>query len=211
MKSRKNKKVWDRSADSYQRKIGNRELIDTFLIVCEGQKTEPLYFKAFDVKKDVIELEISGEGRNTLSLITQAIEKRDKGIKTNKRYNQVWCVFDKDSFSDKNFNAAIYKARDNNIRTAYTNEAFELWYLLHFMYYDSALSRNQYRDILTQHLKQKYEKNDPSLYERLKPYQDKAIKNARKLRSQYPSHNPAKDNPCTTVYELVEELNNFCE
>lgn len=211
MNSRKKKKVWDRSAASYQRKIGNRELIDTFLIVCEGQKTEVLYFEGFNVKKDIIELEVSGEGMNTLSLINQAIERRNAGIRIKKRYNQVWCVFDKDSFSDEHFNSAIQKAHKNHIKTAYTNEAFELWYLLHFRYYDSALSRSQYEEMLTTHLKQRYVKSDPSLYEKLKPYQEKAIKNARKLRNQYPKPNPAKDNPCTTVYELVEELNNFCE
>ncbi len=50
-----------------------------FLIVCEGEKTEPLYFEAFkaDLPKGVLEnttVEIEGEGKNTLSLIEEVIK-----------------------------------------------------------------------------------------------------------------------------------------
>ena len=38
-------------------------------------------------------------------------------------------------------------------------------------------------------------------------HQPRAIKNACKLLSIYEPHNPEKDNPCTTVHLLVEELN----
>ncbi len=38
------------------RKIETRELIERFLIVCEGEKTEPNYFNAFRVPKDVIDV-----------------------------------------------------------------------------------------------------------------------------------------------------------
>ncbi len=55
---------------------------------------------------------------------------------------RLWCVFDKDSFSDDNFNQAKKLAENNNIRPAYSNEAFELWYLLHFGYHQAATSRN---------------------------------------------------------------------
>jgi hypothetical protein len=32
-----------------ERKVKNREVKQTFLIVCEGEKTEPNYFKSFHV------------------------------------------------------------------------------------------------------------------------------------------------------------------
>lgn len=44
-----------------------------FLIVCEGEKTEPLYFRAFPVAADV-QVDVRGEGANTTSLV-QAAER----------------------------------------------------------------------------------------------------------------------------------------
>jgi hypothetical protein len=65
-----------RQSRSYsQRKVETRELIERFLIVCEGEKTEPNYFKSFRVPKDVID--IYGLGANTISLVKEAIKLRD--------------------------------------------------------------------------------------------------------------------------------------
>lgn len=205
-----NPKPWERLDSRRSRKIGTRNQINTFLIVCEGEATETEYFKSFPVKKKIVELDIRGEGMNTLSLVDRALELRDKGIRAGTRYNQVWCVFDKDSF-DTTFNAAIYKAHAHSIRTAYTNEAFELWFLLHFMYCDSALSRKQYGKKLSEYIGKKYRKNDKTLYDTIRPHQETAIHHAIKLRNRYSPHNPVRDNPCTTVHLLVEALNEFCE
>jgi hypothetical protein len=45
------------------------------------------------------------------------------------------------------------------------------------------------------------------MYDDLLSLQSKAIKNAKKLLLSYDPHNPEADNPCTTVFKLVEELN----
>jgi len=101
-------------------------------------------------------------------------------------------------------------ARANRIYVAYSNEAFELWYLLHFNYYITAISRQDYMDKLSDLLKYKYEKNSEIMYKELKNKQKKAIQHAKKLYSTYePNHNPEKNNPCTTVFRLVERLNEF--
>ena len=121
----------------------------------------------------------------------------------------VWCVFDKDSFSDEDFGNAINKAKAKGYKVAYSNEAFELWYLLHFHYYDMALGRDDYIVKLTEHLKRKYRKNDLFMYETLLSKQEEAIKNAKNLLSKYIPVNPSNDNPSTTVFELVEYLNQF--
>ena len=121
----------------------------------------------------------------------------------------VWCVFDKDSFSDEDFGNAINKAKAKGYKVAYSNEAFELWFLLHFHYYDMALGRDDYIVKLTEHLKRKYRKNDLFMYETLLSKQEEAIKNAKKLLSKYIPVNPSNNNPSTTVFELVEYLNQF--
>ena len=45
-----------------------------FLIVCEGEKTEPNYFKKFPENPEVYDkIDIHGIGYNTISLIKEAI------------------------------------------------------------------------------------------------------------------------------------------
>jgi hypothetical protein len=122
-------------------------------------------------------------------------------------YTDVWCVFDKDSFSSQNFNAAILMAKAKGMGAAYSNEAFEIWYLLHFNYHDTALSRDLYGQKLSQCLGARYEKNSKDMYQRLAGKQEDAIRNAARLLQSYLPHKPASDNPCTTVHLLVQELN----
>lgn len=164
------------------------------------KKTEPLYFDAFKVLTATVRC--IGTGFNTVSLVNETIR-----LKSEKDYDQVWCVFDKDSFSNDNFNTAITIARNNEIEVAYSNEAFELWYLLHFSYVQTAISRHQYAGILNQYLPEPYDKVNKNMYSLLLKDQDTAIKNAKRLLEHQNLNNPATCNPITFVFELVEELN----
>lgn len=177
------------------------------LIVCEGEKTEPSYFKSFPEKPDVFDsLDIEGIGNNTVYVVNKAIELRDKVIKDGNPYIEAWAVFDKDDFPQKDFESAIRIAAENRIRVAYSIECFELWYLLHFNYYDTGMHRTDYFDKLTILLKQKYEKNNENMYSLLKTRIDTAMKNASKLHAKQMKL-PIKDqNPVTLVYELVQKL-----
>lgn len=178
-----------------------------FLIVCEGEKTEPNYFLKFPIPKNSV-VDVRGVGANTESLVRKAIELREQAKDMEDiEYEEVWCVFDRDSFSAKNFNAAFGIAKKNNIEIAYSNEAFELWYVLHFQYLDTGVSRKDYIKRLTKLLKYKYEKKSKIIYDEILPRQEFAIKNAKKLNAQYEPKNPEKDKPSTTVYILVEKLN----
>ncbi len=186
-----------------------------FLIVSEGEKTEPNYFKALakQLSKELISLTIVGEGKNTISVIDAAIHLRDKREEESDfPFDEVWAVFDKDDFPDQNFNAAVEKGEQEDIKTAYSNEAFELWYVLHFQYLDVAISRKQYIDILKQKLGD-YEKNAPQIYNKLQEHEDsselEAIQYAEKLYKTLNQNTPAKNKPVTKVYQLVSRLNEF--
>ena len=195
--------------DYYNRKGKTRRW---FLIVCEGEKTEPNYFRSFPVDKKVIKLDIKGEGRNPKSLVEKAIELKN-GSESDET-DQFWCVFDRDENPNnpndsQNFNSAITLARNNGIDVAYSNDAFELWYLLHFHFYNTGISRQDYQNMLTKLLGHKYKKNSEMIYEELKDKQQDAIKHAKRLLQEYDRPNPESDNPSTTVHLLVEELNSF--
>jgi len=197
------KRLPDKGRPLGRRRVNVRPLRPRFLIVCEGSKTEPNYFRRFRANTEVVDLEVIGLGDNTLSLVQRTCE-----LMRQDDYAQVWCVFDRDSFPAERFNEALNQARQRGIQVAYSNQAFELWYLLHFDYHDAALSRTLYQQMLTQRLGKPYRKNARDMYDLLKERQPEAIRNARRLLDSYgPDHNPERDNPCTTVHQLVEELN----
>ena len=184
------------------RKVDTREVKKRFLIVCEGAKTEPNYFKSFRVPKVVIDMQ--GLRENPSRLVESA-----KKLKSQDEFDQVWCVFDRDSWTEQDFNNAIKNANSQDFGVAYSNEAFELWYILHFEFLNAGIPRSDQLDKLTSRFGRKYEKNSETIYDELIDKQDIAIKNAIKLLNSYEPCNPVKDNPSTTVHLLVEELNKF--
>lgn len=202
------RKLSDKGRSLSKRSVNTRSVRLKFLIVCEGAKTEPNYFRSFRVNKDVIDCDIQGLGSNTLNLVSCTCELMKK-----KEYAQVWCVFDRDKSVNSTaelFNAALKLAEQQGIQVAYSNDAFELWYLLHFDYHDAAYHRSQYEQMLTQRLGQLYCKNSREMYALLLDKQATAIRNATNLLASHgPEHNPEKDNPCTTVHLLVQELNRY--
>jgi RloB-like protein len=189
------------------REIGTRDPIPTFLIVCEGAKTEPNYFKSFPVSTRP-EVTIIGAGCETIAVVNRAIE-----LMENKKFDRVWCVFDRDPSNVNNtaarFRKALQVAEKENIKIAYSNECFEIWYLLHFHLYDTGIPRSDYKKKLTKLLGCDYAKNSDDMYARLEDIQHQAIKHAKILLSSYDPHDPESDNPVTTVHLLVEELNQY--
>ncbi len=177
------------------------------LIVCEGEKTEPAYFKKFPEKPEVFDaVDVKGIGNNTIFVVNKAIELRDKAEKDEEPYIEAWAVFDKDDFPKENFERAIKLAAENRIKCAYSIECFELWYLLHFNYYDTGMHSTDYFDKLSQLLKQPYAKNSENMYELLKRRTDIAIKNASKLYVKQCNQPLTNQNPVTLVFELVKKL-----
>jgi hypothetical protein len=196
----KNKPFLRRQARSYtQRRINELPVRQRFLIVCEGEKTEPNYFRKFRVPQLVVQ--VKGLGMNTLRLVQRALEEREQDD-----CDQAWCVFDKDDFPDRNFNDAIALAKRNGIKVAYSNQSFELWYVLHFCYMHNAITRADYMRILDEKMGHVYEKNSTTIYDELRQRQATAIRNAKRLLDQYHPSRPSRNDPSTTVHKLVEQL-----
>ena len=146
-------------------KVASRLTHLNYLIVCEGEKTEPNYFKALVKGRNsqVLTATIEGEGANTKSLIDIAIKRR---ALSPIHFDVTWAVFDKDDFVD--FNEAIEYAKSNGVNPAWSNEAFELWYYLHFQFLDTQVGRHQYIEMLTREIRKvcplfEYKKNDEGM------------------------------------------------
>ena len=195
-----------------KRKVATRRVHLNYLIVCEGEQTEPNYFKALVDGRNsrVLSVDVLGMGESTCRLVRTAMEERDKSPI---EYDRVWAVFDKDDFID--FNEAIDLAHSNNINAAWSNESFELWYYLHFQYLDTPITRAQYIEALNREIRKfeseySYAKNDKATFAILCQYGnlDMAIRHAQRLESFYHDTNYANHKPCTKVHHLVMELLN---
>ena len=190
------------------------------LIVTEGTKTEPNYFNA--IKKIInqnyrerIQIEVSGEGDNTVNLFEIAkgyAEKNPNG------YKHVWVVYDTDDFPKENIDAVfvLCKENSNNDRqyhAIWSNQCVELWYLLHFSFMQSNLHRKEYFPKLDECLQSinagKYEKNREDMYHVLKPYMDVAIRNAKALREINIDKLPSESSPGTKIFEFVEKIKSY--
>lgn len=184
-----------------QRKVGSKEIEKKVLIVCEGARTEPSYFKKFKVNKIC---EVVGAGCNTVSVVEKAVEMYATG-----KFKEAWCVFDRDSFPKKRVKDTLTLARRNNINIAFSNESFELWYVLHYAYLDTKIARGDYIKILTGHLGKPYKKNDEHMYQTLLENQHRAIENSKRLYDEMmlPGACECDSYPYTTIHTLVERLN----
>ena len=195
--------------------IETRDTYKTILIVCEGQ-TEELYFKSFPVHTRIKVVELGGQSKLKLIESTLSIIENE-----NKTYDEVWCVFDMDyrqggkEFAD--FDNAIKKGRELDYNIAYSNDAFELWFYLHYEYNDQKNHRTFYYQQLGKKWEVNYEKagktysfcrqNYSRLENDINASQEKAIERAKKLyenQQDLPFH---QQNPVTLVYKLVLLLN----
>lgn len=191
----------------------------SYLIICEGKNTEYYYFTAFPEASNMAVVERDKNSKT--SLVDYAIKrcKEDQfdGYET-------WCVFDMDIKPDEgatqpeDFNNAILKAEAAGLKVAWSNDSFELWFLLHFRYLEAALTRHEIYPKIREAWEQQGFVIESSRdlkgvefckdhYARHKDLLGTAIKNARRLHQSYGSRTDyAAQCPCTTVYLLVEEL-----
>jgi hypothetical protein len=219
-----------------KRKEGSRlAQPERYLIICEGKKTEPYYFEG--IKKRIEEkydkrinerinvtshptLKVKGVGRSCLSLLDYAKTIIEQEKRKNREYDHIWLVYDLDDFPYDDFDntANSVKAMNESKKAttkwhvAWSNQCIEIWFLLHFNYYNSDIHRSKYFEKLSEifkvHKLDKYEKNNEDIFEILMKNGDleNAINNAKKLCKENEEQPPSKMAPATKVYELVEIL-----
>jgi hypothetical protein len=205
------------SEGRYSRKAPSRPLKEEVLVVCGGQ-TEQIYFDAF---KQVfrpslgnISVVTAVEAKNPKQIVEYAIKARQR----KDSYNAVWCVFDKDDFID--FDEAIIFAKQNGIGAAFSNQAFEVWFINHCRLLDSAMHRSHYKEELSRLLAFQYDKGQDTMTkvcdallteDRVKT----AIANARLGYERHTIESipkkPSVYESCTTVYMLAKSLLNWSE
>jgi len=180
-----------------------------YLIVCEGKQTEPNYFNGlkkkinekYGSKVDVLipNIEIKGTGENTTALVKYT----DKFVNySNKRYGQVWVVFDK----------AI---KTCNYNVAWSNPNFELWLLSHFKKVNRYISKDNVLQELSREFQKKglgeYSKNDTNIFEKVTSEErlHTAIKNCEYMEELNKDRQESQRNPMTKVYKIIDGLKEY--
>lgn len=212
----KAQKPWLKKSTASVYEIETRDVKKTILIICEGQ-TEKLYFESFPVLTLTVEA-IDLKGESKLKLIESTLDIVEN---SNTSYDEVWCVFDMDfkrgekEYAD--FDNAIEKGKKYGYKIAYSNDAFELWFYLHYQFTDQKNHRQFYYSFLSKEWGLNYEKDGKkykfcmSIYDLINnstsASQEKAIERAESLYSEQSDKIYHEQNPVTLVYELVRFLN----
>jgi len=193
----------------YKRRIrGTRIPRKVFVIVCEGEKTERIYFNRY--KKRYCNLRIETPNSrctdpvNLVKFAKEQIKKEDLDLKNG---DAIWCVFD----CDENTNEDISKAcriAGKDVIICLSNPNFELWFLLHFTLIVSKSPRSEIMAKLKKFIPD-YEKNK-DVYDLLTDKRTNAIENAKKLIDLHNKNGidlfSVESNPSTQVYLIAEEI-----
>jgi hypothetical protein len=191
--------------DSLRRRRSFREPRARFLIVCEGEVTEPKYFKDIRrLERGIIEIVSAGRPK---SVVKRAVEMKKKSESEadargdeNFRYDFVWCVFDVDQHP---LHEAKEQARANAIDVAVSNPCFELWLLLHFQDQTAHIDGRKLQQLCGKYMPG-YQKAPPC--DALMQRQGGAIERAIQLEKWQALRGKAGGNPSTGVHRLIQQI-----
>jgi RloB-like protein len=117
-----------------------RMLYEKVLIVCEGSKTEPLYFEELvdHYKIHGANVRVSGEcGSDPVSVVQHGLQLyQDEKKSDSGPFDRVYCVIDKDAHQnyDEAMNLLANTKPNDAFFAANSVPCFEYWILLHFTY-----------------------------------------------------------------------------
>jgi len=239
---------WDLRTDDSR----SEETVNLFVIFCEDDVSEPIYFSSFASER--LRINAIGNQRgghlNLQATIAKCMESGYMEFTAPDGYRlknmvteHLWCVYDRDLEStdlkqidpEKNvgWSMAIIAAQKSGVKVAWSNDAFELWILLHF---ESISARQaQHRNYIYERLTDIFRNLAPAseelkkftghahynykgafkrkgLFEEfvlpeLKSRTAIAIERAVALAAEYSEMTEFHDrNPCTMVYQLVKDL-----
>ncbi len=194
------------------------------LIVCEGEKTEPTYFRSLWSEhrnnSNLVAKIKQGSGGSAIETVDLAIRIQKEAVDSgNDCYDEIWCVIDVEAgFSNSKIASALTIAarenKKNNLKfqIVLSNPCFECWYLAHFE--PTSRSFNHCDDVqvqLNKHWKKAfgadYSKNDKDHYEKLKDKLTTAKANSKIVDENFPDGtDQISKNSSTEVYQLIERL-----
>ncbi|MBK1725149.1 RloB family protein [Thiocystis violacea] len=211
----------ERQRKQLERKVGRRASYDRILIVSEGSKTEPNYFReiraAYRLHTANIEVQPSELGTSPIQVVKYAKELFDHGDRHKqiqpRAFEQVYAVFDRDAHPTyfdalRQAESLDGKLRNDNKRPASFKAiasvpSFELWLLLHYEDIQAPIHRDEVMQRLKQHIPA-YEKGADGSFAMTRDRIEIAIRRAQALAAKFNGYTDPE--PYTAMVDLVALL-----
>lgn len=204
-----------RDGAALQRQRHERAQNKRYLIVCEGTKTEPHYFRELlddlRVRPQVVRI-APNDGVSPDRVVAHALALYVDDATSGDAYDTVFCVFDRDRHTT--FDAAVQRTKDLSaaakpLIAITSTPCFEVWLLLHFGYTDQPFhpaGKKSVGEQVVAALKtkpgfEKYGKGQKGIYAQLQGKLHDALANADQLRRH--GAVTGSINPSTDVDKLV--------
>ena len=183
-----------------------------YLIVTDTEGTERCYFEGLynSIPEEMRDRLVI----RTYETKTQSMIKKCKELQgADSQYRIPWIIFDRDEVTD--FDDRILSAEKAGIHVGWSNPCFEIWMYAYFglmpTMQDSKKCCSRFATEYKRRTGIEYSKTEERLYEKLCKYgnEKKALAIAKQKMEQCKrenKHEPSKESPATTVYELVEEI-----
>lgn len=208
----------ERQQKQFERKQGRRASYDRILIVSEGSKTEPNYFReiraAYRLHTANVEVWPSELGTAPIQVVQYARQLFESGDHhknvQSRAFEKVYAVFDRDDH-DSYFDALrLAESLDGKLRNDAKQSvvfqavasvpSFELWLLLHYEDILASLHRDEVMCRLKQHIPG-YEKGSDNAFATTSEHLDLAIKRAERLAARFTADTDPE--PFTAIAGLV--------
>lgn len=179
------------------------------VIVSEGEKTEPIYFKKF--RRREINLQIITPNcahTDPKGLIEFAYDIKFEDDINEKNGDRIICVFDVNSNTEQQLKEAKTLGKRRNIDLCLSNPCFEIWILIHFEIGVHFSNCDSLIHQLKKHIP-RYEKS-AEVYSQILPHIDDAIIEAKRLNKWHLNNGTElfsrNSNPSTQVFEIIEYI-----
>lgn len=209
----------EQKAADLARKVQARPQGLRYLIVCEGEKTEPNYFHEFcadlRLKTACVRVEPSALGSSPSRVVEYAEKLFNQDGLGGDPFDKVFCVFDRDKHDD--FFPAIkhieqLSAKQKPFEAIVSVPCFEYWLLLHFVNTRQAfhaagkksICDSVIRELRKQPGFKQYSKGRKDIYGTVRNNTGTAIDHAEQAEKD--AKDTGEDNPSTRIHHLVAQL-----
>jgi len=188
----------------FQRPLGKRRYRAVFVVVTEGSKTEPQYFRMLD--DQVRNIHIDCTHPRTKSSPDHLLQwMKNRLSRTDLREgDEAWIVMDKDEWDEDDIAPLHTWSRESpQYHLALSNPKFEFWLLLHF---EDAIGATTSQECLRR-LRRYLPNYNKDIDSRRFPMQSIRIAIDRAEQRDRPRCDDWPRQPgCTTVYRLVQNI-----
>lgn len=184
-----------------------------FYIFCEGERTEPDYFRALRnslAPKLNINIEFPYVGAVPHTIANHAVEFKKSEFRSKRRVSsfnendQVWAVFDRDQHP--NFDEAVRLCKKNNVPVGRSNPCFEVWLILHFEDYGAQDNSQEVKKRFNKLLRDEKISQKHDRYRELVKHVEDAERRATKQMEFRCQEDNKYGNPSTTVGQLTAAI-----